>query len=118
MDQQLDALERMTKAALARKSENPDFRTANEVIVEDQSLRPFSARLTAKDIVRLKALSRAEGMSPSDLLRRILAEGMDRMEAKHRSKVDPERASVVVGQIIDLLERSGVADPLHLHSGT
>lgn len=117
MDQSLEALERLAEKAKADRAKKPNARMANEVLAEDNSLRPFSARLTAKEIVRLKALAREEALNPSDLLRRLLGEGMDRLEAKKRNRVDPEQASLVVGQIIDLLDRSGVAEPL-LHRGT
>lgn len=119
MDQQLDALERMGETAKANRAAKSGARTANQVVVEDNALRPFSTRLTAKGIMRLKALARDEGLNPSDLLRRLLEDGMDRLEAKKRIQVDPQEASITLGQIVDLLDRSGVADRiLHRNTGT
>ncbi|HEY9900081.1 MAG TPA: hypothetical protein V6D00_12945 [Pantanalinema sp.] len=90
----------------------------------EPSTLPFTTFLDrwlaeADGIMRLKALARDEGVNPSDLLRRLLEDGMDRLEAKKRIQVDPQEASITLGQIVDLLDRSGVADRiLHRNTGT
>ncbi|MBU6428228.1 MAG: ribbon-helix-helix protein, CopG family [Cyanobacteria bacterium REEB65] len=109
MDSGLTPLERMAEEAKARRASKPARRTANQVVVEDETLRPYSARLTAKEIVRLKAMARAEGMSPSDLLRRVLNEGLNRLEVKRANRVSPEKAASVIDQIVAVLDSSGIS---------
>ncbi|MBM3266691.1 MAG: hypothetical protein FJZ01_03495 [Candidatus Sericytochromatia bacterium] len=108
MDQELTPLEQMAEDAKTRRTKGPPGRSANRVILEDETLRPYSARLTAREIVRLKAMARTEGMSPSDLLRKVLNEGLNRLEMKRANKVSPDKAAAVIDQIVAVLDSSGI----------
>ena len=52
MDEQLERFQQLTQEALAEIDARGPRRTAQDVIENDPTLRPFSARLTAKEIVR------------------------------------------------------------------
>lgn len=104
MDEQLERFQQLTNEALAEIDARGPLRKASEVIEHDTTLRPFSARLTAREIVRLRANARAEGVTGSDLLRRLLNDGLDRLEAKRTNHVDPQRVAEILDKMADLLE--------------
>ena len=104
MADDLTPLEAMTKRAIADKEAKPKVRRASEVIGTDETLQTFSVRLTTRDIVRLRANARNEGVSASDLLRQVLQQGLDRLESRRQKRLDPAKQERVMSEIIRLVE--------------
>lgn len=93
------------------------LRTAGEAIAETTRTLPFSMRLTGAERDRLAEAAGRLGVTKTDLARQLIIEGLERLDAKRHPELDPQKARMVVGEIIDLLERTGVADRF-LHRGT
>jgi hypothetical protein len=104
MADELTPLEAMTKRAIDDHDARQQSRRASEVIASDESLQTFSARLHARDLVRLRSMARSEGISASDLLRTLLQQGLDRLETRQQKQVDPNKAVRVLAEIVKLVE--------------
>jgi hypothetical protein len=86
--------------------------TASEAIADTTRTLPFSMRLTGLERSTLAAAAADLGVTRTDLARQFIIEGLQRWSAKRNAKLDPEKASQVVGEIINLLERAGLGEHL------
>jgi hypothetical protein len=75
----LAAMEALAKETAARRKGG---RPVSEVINEDPTPRPYSVRLSAREIHRLRVLAGASGVKPSELARQFILDGLLRLEAK------------------------------------
>lgn len=120
----VEAQEAISKVADEERKAREDLkarraRTAGEAIAETMRTLPFSMRLTGAERERLAAVAARLGMTKTDLARQLIIEGLERLESRQRTEVDSEKAKMVVGQIIDLLDRARIADPFrHRETGT
>jgi hypothetical protein len=104
MADELSPLQAMTSRAIADHDDKKGLRRASEVIADKDSLQTFSARLSARDLVRLRANARTEGISASDLLRTLLEQGLDRLETRRQRQVDPAQAAKIMAEIVKLVD--------------
>lgn len=102
------AQERASREALAKNG----TAKAGEAIADTSRTLPFSMRLSGAERERLAQAASAQGVTKTDLARQLIIDGLARLEAKQQSNVDPEQARIVVGEIIDLLDRTGIVDRL------
>lgn len=85
------------------------IRTAGEAIADTTRTLPFSMRLTGAERDHLAEAAGRLNVTKTDLARQLIIEGLERLEARQHPELDLQKATMVVGEIIDLLERTGVA---------
>lgn len=87
-----DALTASMDAAQKRVAERQGARSASDALNDEATRRPFSMRLTARELQRLRVMALLEEEGATELARRLLLEGLLRLEAKHLA--DPKRAQL------------------------
>lgn len=94
-----EALAASLNDARSRVAERQGARSASEALNDETTRRPFSMRLTAREVHRLRVMSLIEEEGATELARRLLLEGLLRLEAKHLA--DPKRAQLA--EVVDHL---------------
>jgi hypothetical protein len=95
------------------------LQSASEAMADTSRTLPFSMRLTGSERERLARAAAEHGMTKTELARQLIADGLSRMESRQDVKVDAEQASQVVGEIIDLLDRTGIVERFRMrHTGS
>ncbi len=85
-------------------------RTVSQLIAEDHTPRPYSVRLTPREIHRLRGMAHVAGIEASVLARQFIQEGLVRLEAQYRN--DPDEAREL-SRILDIkLALLGVYDQI------
>lgn len=77
------ALDKLADEALAKQSQKGRRVTASEAIAKDDTAKPYSVRMTARELYQLKLLSQIEGAKPAELARNLILQGLLQLEAKH-----------------------------------
>jgi len=108
-EERLKAFEAKTQRFLEEKSRKPGLRKASEVIEEDQTLRPYSVRLSAKELMGIKDAAQKTGLSTSEFVRRLILEGLERSRVGTETTIEATDIAKVVGEIRDLLGKVGLA---------
>jgi hypothetical protein len=118
----LDSVTREAMAAYAvetagKRASSKATRSASEVINQDAAPRPYSVRLTAREIHRLRVLARACDMKQSEMARQFILDGLLRLEAKlvdgKSSNAEHKRITEIKLAILnayDLVESLGVSE--------
>ena len=94
-----EALEASLKAAKVRVSTRKRARGASDAVNDETARRPFSTRLTAREVHRLRLMALTEGEGATELARRLILDGLLRLEAKHLA--DPKRTQLA--EVVDHL---------------
>jgi hypothetical protein len=105
----IEAAVKRAKADQRRKAGEP---MAAEVVANDDTLRPFSIRMTAKEIVALKGMARLKGVSTSDLVRSMIAQGLAATLHEPVRTIDPQVAAAAMEKIRDVMIWAGAAASL------
>lgn len=82
------ALDRLTDEALAKQAKKGRRVTASEAIEKDTTAKPYSVRLTNRELFRLKIMSEMEEAKPAELARNLILHGLVQLEAKHVEEPD------------------------------
>ena len=94
-----EALAESVKAAKERVAELGGARSASDAVNDETARRPFSTRLTAREVHRLRVMAMVEGEGATELARRLILDGLLRLEAKHLA--DPKRTQLA--EVVDHL---------------
>ena len=111
-EQHLKDLEKKTKDFLEKKAKKPELRKVSRVLEEDQTLRPYSVRLSTKELLEIKLEARTAGLSTSEFVRRLLLEGLEKTKAGTATILETDQLLEVVNEIRDVLSKIGVVPPL------
>lgn len=77
------ALDALTDEAMAKQTQKGRRVTASEAIAKDDTAKPYSVRMTARELYQLKLMSEMENAKPAELARNLILQGMLQLEAKH-----------------------------------
>lgn len=91
----------MAEEIRKKRHAKPGLRTATEVINEGSTQRPFSLRMSARELHRLRVLAAAENKGPTEFARDLILRGMERIEAQLLSSEKRRQAETTM----ELLER-------------
>ena len=77
------ALDALTDEATAKQGQKGRRVTASEAIAKDDVAKPYSVRMTARELYQLKLMSEMENAKPAELARNLILQGLLQLEAKH-----------------------------------
>lgn len=95
-----DAMAAAMEAARARVEERKGQRSASDVVKTDKAPRKtFSLRLDAHELHRLRVLALLENEGVTELARRLVLDGISRLEAKHLADSADAQLAALVEQL-------------------
>jgi hypothetical protein len=95
-----DAMAAAMEAARARVEERKGQRSASDVVKSDKEPRKtFSLRLDAHELHRLRVLALMENEGVTELARRLVLDGISRLEAKHLADSADAQLAALVEQL-------------------
>lgn len=92
----------MAEEIRKKRKMKPGIRTATEVVNEGSASRPFSLRMSARELHRLRILAAAENKGPTELARDLILMGLERLEAQFLSS-DKRRQADTALELLDRL---------------
>lgn len=95
-----DAMTAAMEAARKRVEERKGARSASDVVNNDKEPRKtFSLRLNARELHRLRVLALLENEGVTELARRLVLDGISRLEAKHLADSEDAQIAGLVEQL-------------------
>jgi hypothetical protein len=105
------AIEEAVNRAKADRTRQAGEPTAADIMANDDTLRPFSIRLTAREIMALKGQARLKGVSTSDLVRSLLTQGLAANMNEPARSIDPRVAAVAMEKVREIMAWAVTAPP-------
>lgn len=97
---QPDDLAAIMEAARARVEERRGARSASDLVNDDKEPRKtFSLRLNARELHRLRVIAMMENEGVTELARRLVLDGLARLEAKHLADSEDAQVAGLVEQL-------------------
>ena len=88
------------EAAKARVEERRGARSASDAVNSDKEPRKtFSLRLNARELHRLRVIAMMEDEGVTELARRLVLDGLARLEAKHLAESEDAKVAGLVEQL-------------------
>jgi hypothetical protein len=95
-----DAMAAAMEAARQRVEERKGQRAASDVVKDNKAPRKtFSLRLDARELHRLRVLALLENEGVTELARRLVLDGISRLEAKHLADSADAQLAALVEQL-------------------